>query len=94
VLKHRAKDETIFGIIGHYDTSFQGLNQEEVFARKFSIIDAQRVTARQYCFASWRRLKLFVQKATVKTEKYDPRLRYMLLRRNEARAALIRQTTL
>jgi len=90
--KHRARDKSITGVIGHYDTSFHGLSQEEVFARKFSIIDAQRVTARLYCFASWRRLKLFVQSTTVKTDKYDPRLRYTLLRRMEARAELIRRT--
>lgn len=89
--KHRSKDISVFKIIGHFDTSFHGLDQDEVFARKFSIIDAQRVTARQYCFASWRRLKLFVQKETEKTSAYNPVLRQDLLRRNEMRLALIRR---
>ena len=87
--KHRVKDETVFNIIGHYDTSFHGLNQEQVFAKKFSIIDAQRVIARQYCFSSWRRLKLFVHKSSVKTEEFRPDLRQQLLRRNSMRQAIV-----
>ena len=78
---HRAKDKSVVEIIGHYDTSFHGLSPEEIFARRFSVVDAQRVTARQYCFASWRRLKLFVQKATELTDEYNPKLREELLRR-------------
>ena len=89
--KHRARDKSVFAIIGHYDTSFHGLGAEEVFSRKFSIMDAQRVLARQYCFASWRRLKLFVQKSTEKTDQYQPHLRRKLLRRNKMRTALIRR---
>ena len=89
--KHRARDKSVFEIIGHYDTSFHGLSPEEVFSRNFSIIDAQRVTARQYCFASWRRLKLFVKKSTEQTAEYQPRLRKKLLRRNDMRKALIRR---
>ena len=89
--KHRARDKSVSEIIGHYDTSFHALSPDEVFSRKFSIIDAQRVTARQYCFASWRRLKLFVQKANEITEEYNPILREELLRRNSIRKALMRR---
>jgi len=88
---HRAKDKSVVEIIGHYDTSFHGLSPEEIFARRFSVVDAQRVTARQYCFASWRRLKLFVQKATELTDEYNPKLREELLRRDSMRKALIRR---
>ncbi len=89
--RHRAKDQSVANIIGHFDTSFHGLNQDEVFARKFSIIDAQRVTARQYRFASWRRLKLFIQKDSEKNRTYNPDLKDKLLKRNQMRMALVRR---
>ncbi len=89
--KHCAKDKSVANIIGHFDTSFHGLNQDEVFARKFSIIDAQRVTARQYRFASWRRLKLFIQKDSEENRAYNPDLRDKLLKRNQMRSALVRR---
>ncbi len=89
--KHRAKDSSVIEIIGHFDTSFHGLSADEIFARKFSIIDAQRVLARQYHFSSWRRLKLFVKKSTEKTDQYQPELRKKLLRRNAKRNALVRR---
>ena len=89
--KHRIKDEAVYSIISHYDTSFHGLNQEQTFMHKFSLIDAQRVIARQYCFASWRRLKLFVQKSSVKTDEFRLNLRQQLLRRNSMREAIVRR---
>jgi len=89
--QHRAKDKSVCEIIGHFDTSFHDLVDDEIFARKFSIIDAQRVTARQYSFASWRRLKLFVKKATVQTSAFNATLRDDLIRRNMMREALVRR---
>ena len=89
--KHRAKDKSVLEIVGHYDTSYHGLSQGEIFAKKFSIIDAQRVVARQYCFASWRRLRLFIQKSTERTNEFNGALREDLLRRNRMRQALIRR---
>ena len=53
----------------------------------FSILDAQRVIARQYGFASWRRLKLFIQKSTQQSADYDPALAEQLTRRNAMRIA-------
>ena len=79
--QHRAKDNSVCKTIGHFDTSFHGLKNDEIFARKFSILDAQRVTARQYGFASWRRLKLFVQKSTNQANDYNTELRDVLLSR-------------
>ena len=90
-LQHRTKDESVCKTIGHFDTSFHGLKNDEIFARKFSILDAQRVTARQYGFASWRRLKLFVQKSTSQTNDYNPELRDMLLRRKVMLDALAKR---
>jgi len=90
--QHRAKDKTVCEIIAHFDTSFHGLSHDEIFSRKFSIIDAQRVTARRYSFASWRRLKLFVQKSTVQTSEFDSTLREEFIRRNLMLKALIRRS--
>ena len=59
----------------------------------FSILDAQRVIARQYGFASWRRLKLFIQKSTQQSADYDQALAEQLTRRNAMRVALMRRYT-
>lgn len=88
---HRARNTSVADVIGHFDTSFHGLGHEELFARKFSVIDAQRVIARQYGFASWRRLKLFVQKDSHKTSDFHPVLRDELLRRDAMRIAFVRR---
>ena len=89
--QHRAQDNSVYKLIGHFDTSFHGLDQQQLFARKFSILDAQRVKARQYGFASWRRLKLFVQKASVQSSDFNETLRLELLQRNKMREALLRR---
>ena len=89
--QHRAQDNSVCKVIGHFDTSFHGLNQTQLFARKFSILDAQRVTARQYGFASWKRLRFFVLKATELTSDFNAPLREELLRRNVMREALLRR---
>lgn len=89
--KHQIQDIPACKIIGHFDTSFHRLTNDEIFDSKFSILDAQRVTARQYGFASWRRLKLFVQKSTKQSPDYDPALRHELLRRKSMHDALLKR---
>ena len=88
---HRAHDTSACRIIGHYDTAFHNLSPDEFLARKFSILDAQRVTARLYSFASWRRLKLFVQKSTLRSNDFNGSLRNDLIKRNVMRQALLRR---
>ncbi len=66
--RHRAKDTSVCSIVGHYDTSLHGLSEQQIFNQHFSILDAQRVVARQYAFSSWSRLKLFVLKSSDTTE--------------------------
>lgn len=88
--KHRNRDNSVCDVIGHFDTSFHGLTPSQIFDSQFSILDAQRVTARQYCFASWRRLKLFVDKSTKKTDSYNTELKKQIIERNQKRLALIK----
>ena len=89
--RHRARDEQICKVIGHFDTSMHGLSPDAIFARKFSILDAQRVTARLYSFSSWTRLKLFVDKSTRITDERNPSLRDQLLKRQQAGSALLKR---
>lgn len=89
--KHRSGDPSVVELISHFDTSFQNLQTEQVLLQPFSILDAQRVTARQYGFASWRRLKLFIQKSTQPSADYDPALAEQLTRRNAMRIAMMRR---
>lgn len=89
--KHRAGDPSVVELISHFDTSFQNLQTEQILLQPFSILDAQRVTARQYGFASWRRLKLFIQKSTQPSADYDPTLAEQLTRRNAMRIAMMRR---
>ena len=88
--RHRARDNAVCELIGHFDTSLHNLTSDAIFARKFSILDAQRVTARLYSFSSWTRLKLFVNKSTQRTDEYDPSLRSQLLQREQVRRALLK----
>lgn len=61
--RHRRADKSICQLIGHFDTSLHELSCAQIFSHPFSILDAQRVVARQYSFSSWRRLKCFVELA-------------------------------
>ena len=70
--RHRRADESICPIIGHFDTSLQNSSYEKIFSHQFSILDAQRVVARQYSFSSWRRLKCFVESARAGEYPKDP----------------------
>jgi len=67
--------------IGHFDTSMHGLSDEAIFDMNFSINDAQRVTAREYSFSSWARLKLFVQKSSQASDEFDAELSATILKR-------------
>jgi len=88
--RHRAGDASICEIIRHFDTSMHGFSEDEVLSSNFSIIDAQRVTARQYAFASWARLKLFVQKSS-NAEDFNPELSESILKRKRVYDALLKR---
>lgn len=81
--KHRARDNSIAPVVGHFDTSFHHLSADEIFARPFSILDAQRVVARQYGFASWARIRLYVDRANSRPSHMAQELRNQLLERGE-----------
>ena len=80
---HRNGDTSICETIGHYDTSLHGLNNQQIFDTRFSILDAQRVVARQYGFSSWSKMKQFVQRTFVGRNPLDPKLREFLLKRHK-----------
>ena len=79
--RHRNADASICEIIGHYDTSLHGLTNQQIFDTRFSIIDAQRVVARQYGFSSWSRMKLFVDRTYKGENPSDINFRNVLLGR-------------
>jgi len=80
---HRNGDASVCETIGHYDTSLHGLNNQQIFDARFSILDAQRVVARQYGFSSWSKMKQFVQRSLVGRNPSDPKLREFLLKRHK-----------
>ena len=80
---HRKGDINVCAIIGHFDTSLHGLNSQEILDSRFSILDAQRVVARQYGYSSWPRLKKYVDRCQLGKNPSDERLRRTLLERQE-----------
>lgn len=88
---HRAGNPSVCEAIGHFDTSMHGLSHEAILSAQFSINDAQRVTARQYCFASWTRLKLFVRKSSLSCNEYDAQLNAAILKRKVTYDALLKR---
>ena len=76
--RHRRADKSVCPVIGHFDTSLHGFSCEQIFSTPFSILDAQRVVARQYSFSSWRRLKCFVELTREGENPSDPALARMV----------------
>ena len=84
---HRNGLASVCSTIGHYDTSLHGLSDEEILDTRFSILDAQRVVARQYGFSSWSRLRKFVLRGAAGRSPSDPALRdAILVRHGELRS--------
>ena len=79
--RHRSGDTSVCETIGHYDTSLHARTNEEIFDTRFSILDAQRVVARQYGFSSWARMKGFVERGLAGKNPTDIELRTTLLNR-------------
>lgn len=73
--RHRAGDASALATLRHYDTAFRGLRAEEIHRSRFSIVDAQRIIAREHGFASWTRLKRYVERCGTAP---DPELRRLL----------------
>jgi len=86
---HRNGDASVCETIGHFDTSLQGLSTQQIFDTRFSILDAQRVVARQYGFSSWSKMKHFVQRSLAGQNPSDTKLRGFVLNRCEALKSLI-----
>ena len=87
--QHRNRDESIIQLIGHFDTSLHGMLAEEIFDRRFSILDAQRVLARKFGFASWTRMKKFVLHSAPEFTIADTTLRAEIIKRNDTVCSLI-----
>lgn len=86
---HRNGDKCICATIGHLDTSLHGLSDQEIFDTRFSILDAQRVVARQYGFSSWSRLNKFVHRCDKGRNPSDIQLRNTILDRRKKLMSLI-----
>lgn len=87
---HRNGDKNICATIGHFDTSFHGLNEQEILNSRFSILDAQRVVARLYGFSSWSRLKKFVDRSIEGKAPSDIQLRNKVLSRHTELESLMK----
>ena len=85
---HRNRDDSICEAIGHFDTSLHGLNDQQIFDTRFSILDAQRVVARQYGFSSWTKMKQFVSRCWAGQNPTDVKLRDALLAKHQEQQSL------
>jgi len=88
---HRNGDKSVCATIGHFDTSLQGLGDQEILDTRFSILDSQRVVARLYGFSSWPRLSKFVRRCDEGKNPSDSELRKTVLERHQVLDDLIRQ---
>jgi len=87
---HRNNDHSSCSRIKHFDTSFVGMTDDEILVSKFSIIDAQRVVAREYGFSSWAKLKRFIESTNTKfNQKLHDELIQLRNRDSEKRQALL-----
>ena len=92
---HRNNEHSSCSRIKHFDTSFTGMTDEEVFDSKFSILDAQRVVAREYGFSSWTKLKRFVESTNTRfNQKLHDELIQLRNRDSDKRQALLTDNTL
>jgi len=92
---HRNSDPSSCSRIKHFDTSFSGLTDQEIFDSKFSILDAQRVVAREYGFSSWTKLKRFIESTNAKFDQtLHDELIQMRNRDTDKRQALLNDDTL
>lgn len=85
---HRNGDKNICATIGHFDTSLHKLSDQEIVDTRFSILDAQRVVARQYGFSSWSRLKKHVHRCFKGKNPTDITLRNAILARHEKQRSM------
>ncbi len=67
---HRKNSLSACPRLRHYDTSLSGKSDEEILHSRFSILDAQRVIAREYGFSSWAKLKRFIESTKSKFNQY------------------------
>lgn len=72
--RHRRGDPGVCEAVGHFDTSLHGLTDRQILERRFSILDAQRVVARRYGFASWTKLIRHVEACVAGRNPRDPSL--------------------
>jgi len=92
---HRNSDHSSCSRIKHFDTSFIGLTDKEILDSKFSILDAQRVIAREYGFSSWAKLKRFIESTNARfNQKLHDELIQLRNRDSDKRQALLREDML
>lgn len=64
--QHRERAPQFCDHIRQFDTSYQTQADDAIFNHAFSINDAQRIVAREYGFASWTKLKRYIEAVTGK----------------------------
>ena len=87
--RHRSGDSSVCRSIGHFDISMHGLTDQQILDAKFSILDAQRVVAREYGFASWSRLSKYIALSKAGLSPLDSSLKQLIQRRHEKQQALL-----
>jgi len=90
---HRNGDKSICATIGHFDTSLHGLSDQAILDTRFSILDAQRVIARQHGFSSWSRLNKYIQRCEAGLNPSDISLKEQILTRYKEIRSLQKQIT-
>lgn len=64
--QHRVRASGFCDHIRQFDMSYQTQADDAIFNNAFSINDAQRIVAREYGFASWTKLKRYIETVTGK----------------------------
>ncbi len=61
---HRDSNPSCCARIRQLDTSFLGKHDQEILDANFSVMDSQRIIAREYGYTSWARLKHYIHSLT------------------------------
>lgn len=88
----RASDDAALAAVRHYDRAYDRTDDEAVADGPFSVLDAQRIVARQYGFRSWPALARYVERARGTSPEHDPALAKRLLAQWEDSRAMIERT--
>ncbi|MEM7363970.1 MAG: DUF6624 domain-containing protein [Pseudomonadota bacterium] len=67
--RHGEGDTAICTELRHFEFSFANRSDAEILEASFALNDAQRIIARQYGFASWQKLKTYVESSSTFFQK-------------------------